>query len=198
MTRNIYTPSELIKNLVSLIYTKIFFKKARLIRIPFYIRGRKYFDYGEGITTGYRCRFEMFDISSSQQKKLKIGNNLKVGDNVHIASGESVQIGNDCLFASNVYISDISHGDYSNSKGASSPLESPDKRRLTTKPVIIGDNVWLGENVSILPGVRIGNGTIIGANAVVNKNIPESSIAVGVPAKIVKIYSEEKGFWERC
>lgn len=54
------------------------------------------------------------------------------------------------------------------------------------KPVIIEDDVWIGVNVTILPGVTIGKGSIIGAGAVVAKSIPEYSIVVGNPAKIIK------------
>jgi carbonic anhydrase/acetyltransferase-like protein (isoleucine patch superfamily) len=56
--------------------------------------------------------------------------------------------------------------------------------------VKIGNNVWLGENVSILKGVTIGDNVIIGLGAVVTKDIPSNSIAVGVPAKVVSSYDE--------
>ena len=54
------------------------------------------------------------------------------------------------------------------------------------KPVSIGDDVWLGRRVMIMPGVKIGNGCVIGAGAVVTKDIPDYSIACGVPAKVVR------------
>ena len=61
------------------------------------------------------------------------------------------------------------------------------KRPLHSKgPIIIEDNVWVGENVCILENVRIGKCSIIGANAVVTHDIPPYSIAVGVPAKVIK------------
>ena len=55
-----------------------------------------------------------------------------------------------------------------------------------TDPVYIDDDVWIGRRAMILPGVHIGRGSIIGAGAVVSKSIPEFSVAVGVPAKVVK------------
>lgn len=55
-----------------------------------------------------------------------------------------------------------------------------------TKPIIIGNNVYIGNNVIILPGVTIGNNVVIGAGAVVSKNIPDNSVAAGVPARVVK------------
>lgn len=50
----------------------------------------------------------------------------------------------------------------------------------------IGDDVWIGGNVTILPGVNIGNNVVIGAGAVVTKDIPDNSLAIGVPAKVVR------------
>lgn len=194
--KNGYGLREIIKNSISLVYTKIFFKDARLIRRPIYIRGKKFLSFGKGFTTGYGCRLEMFNIHGNNNPKLVIGTNCKIGDYVHIAAGEKVTIGDNCLFASKIYISDISHGDYSNTENASNPNTPPDERQLSTNPVKIGDNVWLGDNVCILPGVKIGNGSVIGANSVVNKDIPNNSIAVGAPAKIVKQYNISKEVWE--
>lgn len=59
-----------------------------------------------------------------------------------------------------------------------------------TKPIIIGDNVYIGDDVIILPGVTIGNNVVIGAGAVVSKNIPDNSVAVGVPARVIKTADE--------
>lgn len=195
--KNGYGFGEILKNSISLIYTKLFFKDARLIRRPIYVRGKKFFSYGKGFTTGYSCRLEMFDIHADNTHKLIIGQNCKMGDYVHIAAGESVTIGDNCLFASKIYISDIGHGDYSSYDNASNPNTPPDERKLTTKPVIVGNNVWLGDNVCILPGVKIGSGVIIGANAVVNKDIPDNTIAVGIPAKVIKQYNFMSNLWMR-
>ena len=59
-----------------------------------------------------------------------------------------------------------------------------------TKPITIGDNVYIGNNVIILPGVTIGSNVIVGAGAIVSKDIPDNSVAVGVPAKIIKSADE--------
>ena len=50
----------------------------------------------------------------------------------------------------------------------------------------IGNDVWLGANVTILPGVSIGDNVVVGAGAVVTKDIPDNSLAVGVPARVMK------------
>lgn len=187
---NTYSPSEFIKNCWSLLCTKLFFRPARLIRRPVYIRGKKGMCYGTGFTTGYRCRFELFGWENGV--KLTIGKNCKIGDNVHMAASESVTIGNDCLFASNVYISDTNHGD-----GTEAPMTPPDSRKLTSDRVSIGNCVWLGEGVAVLPGAKIGDGCIIGAHAVVKGEIAPYSIAVGAPARVVKRYNFEKKVWEK-
>jgi len=194
--RNSYSLYEAYHNVISYIYTKLFFSKARLIRLPVFIRNKKYLDYSSGLTTGYNCRIEMFNSSSSNSKTLFLGKNLKMGDYVHIAAGESVIIGDDCLFASKIFISDISHGLYSG-QNQTNPSIAPDNRELFTKAVKIGNKVWLGESVSILPGVTIGNGAIIGANSIVNKNIPDYSIAVGNPAKVIKKFDFSTNKWIR-
>lgn len=193
--KNGYGLGEIFKNSIALVYTRIFFKGARLIRRPIYVRGKKFLQYGEGFTTGYGCRLEMFDIEDGKDKKLTIGKNCKIGDYVHIAAGKKVIIGDNCLMASKIYISDINHGDYSGMFEYSSPDIPPDARKLYTKPVSIGNNVWIGENVCILSGVNIGSGCIIGANAVVNKDIPDNCIVVGVPAKVIKKYNSKVKQW---
>ncbi len=114
--KNGYGFGEIFKNVISLVYTKIFYKGARLIRRPIYVRGKKFLSYGEGLTTGYNCRLEMFDTGINEDKKLIIGKNCKIGDYVHISAGESVTIGDNCLMASKIFISDSNHGEYSGSR----------------------------------------------------------------------------------
>lgn len=115
-----------------------------------------------------------------------IGRNVHIGVNCHITAINKIQIGNDVLFGSNVLVSDNNHGNSRNDLG-----QSPINRKLSTKgPVIIGDKVWLGDNVVILSGVTIGNNSIIGANSVVAKDVPPYSIAVGSPAKVIRIISQ--------
>lgn len=194
--KNGYGLGEIIKNSISLIYTKLFYKGARLIRRPIYVRGKKYFKYGEGFTTGYNCRIEMFDTGKGKEKKLVLGKNCKIGDYVHIAVGEEVVIGDNVLIGSKVLISDLNHGNYSGEEIHCNPNTPPDNRPINTKPVSIGDNVWIGDNVCILPGVTIGSGCVIGANSVVNKNIPNNCLIAGVPVKIIKKWDNNNLIWK--
>ena len=114
-----------------------------------------------------------------------IGNNVNIETDCHISAINKVSIGNNVLIASFVYISDHIHG---NVNDFEAPLLPPLQRPLYSKgPVIIEDDVWLGEKVSVMAGVHIGRGAIIGANSVVTKDIPAYAIAVGSPAKVIKM-----------
>jgi len=194
-----YSFSGLISGSISLVLTKVFYPRARLVRRPVYIRGKAYLKYGEGFTTGYHCRFDLTGEpgggAGKNEKRLVIGKNCKIGDNVHIVASKKVIIGDDCLFASKIFISDTNHGRYDGVQVKSSPAVPPDDRPLSTAEVRIGDRVWIGENVVILPGVTIGNGSIIGANALVNRDVPMNSIAVGSPARVIKVWDSASESW---
>lgn len=177
--------------------TKIISRKIRLIRFPIILRGAKYIDFGSELTTGYWCRIEVFPIDNSERKRIVFGKDIQLNDFVHICALDKVEIGDGCLFASHIYISDNTHGRYGGGFNESSSKEQPDHREYITAPVKIGKNVWLGEGVIVMPGVTIGDGAVIGAHSVVSNDIPEACIAVGAPAKVVKQYSFEKGVWER-
>lgn len=187
-----HSPTDIIGMGVSFIRTKLFYSRAQLIRRPFHLRGKKSnLQLSEGFTTGRNCRFELYEDGI-----ISFGANCHIGDNVHIASSGRVDIGDNALFASKIYISDTSHGSYG--KDGDSPDTPPDDRPLVHSSVKIGKNVWLGENVVVLAGVTIGDGCIIGANATVSKDIPADCIAVGSPAHPIKQYDRNKGEWVKC
>ncbi len=182
-----------IKLVKSVLFTKIFFPSARLIRFPFDLRGKRLIRWGVNFTTGFGCRIEAY--SKINNVILTIGNDVQLNDYVHITAMEKVTIGDNVLIASKVYISDSSHGSYAGDSHDSHPQISPQLRAFKTIAVIIENNVWIGESVSILPGVCIGEGSIIGANTVVTKSIPPFSIAVGNPAKVIKKFDFDKNCW---
>jgi lipopolysaccharide O-acetyltransferase len=183
------------KLLISVIYTKLFFRQARLIRLPFDIRNKNNIKIGRGFTTGFGCRIEAYP--KDNREVLFIGENVEINDYVHITAIENVVIGNNVLMASKIYISDCIHGSYSGNSNDSNPDSIPAKRSLCSKSVVINDNVWLGEFVSVLPGVSIGKGTIVGANSVVSKSLPDNVIAVGSPAKPIKKFNFQTSRWEK-
>lgn len=152
---------------------------------------------GKRLHSGVYCWIEAIKNYSNIQysPKIIIKDNVILNDFVHIASTNYIEIGNNVLIASKVYISDHNHGFYAG-LNQTSPLIPPNDRILNNdKKVIIGDNVWIGESVSILPGVIIGDGCVIGAGSIVTKSIPAYSIAFGVPAKVTKKYDFSRKEW---
>ena len=128
--------------------------------------------------------------------KLLIGENVVCSDEVHIAAISRVEIGNSCLFGSKVHITDHSHGSYTGAH-ASHPAEPPLARPLATKrPTVIGQCVWLGDGVVVAAGVMVGDGCVVGANSVVTRDLPAGTLAVGSPARVIKVFDLEAGTWK--
>lgn len=192
----LYTISGFMRLVYNTIRTRLFYPRAKIIRFPIDFRGLKYIEYGNGFTTGKSCRIEAYPLDN-RSISVKIGENFQMNDHVHITGVSRVEIGNNVLIASKVYISDLSHGSYQGNEHDSHPDSIPKERPLFSKPVLIEDNVWIGEMVTVLPGVTIGKGSIIGANSVVSKDIPEFCIAAGNPARVIKRFNLEQNKWER-
>lgn len=188
-----YSFSEFISTVYAFILTRLFYKDTRLIRRPVYCRGKKSLVGGRGLTTGHSCRFDL----SGTKPTLFIGENCELGDYTHIVAHEKVEIGDNVLGASKIFISDTNHGCYKG-ENQDCPYVAPNERKLVTNPVKIGNNVWIGENVVILAGSKIGNGCIIGANAVVCGEFEDNCIIVGIPAKVIKKWNISDKQWVIC
>lgn len=107
-----------------------------------------------------------------------IRRNVSLTMNVLVAAAESVTVDEQTMIAEFTSIRDADHG-----ISVGTPIRN---QPLSTKPVVIGKNVWIGRGVAVLKGSSIGDGAVIGANAVVNGIIPADGIAVGAPARVVK------------
>lgn len=161
------------------------------------IKGGKYIDIGIKFYSGEFLWIEAVDnfYGHEYKPKIVIGNNVSFSQMVHIASTSSITIGDGTLVGSKVHITDHSHGNYSGAE-QDLPITPPSTRKLSSgKPVSIGRNVWIADGVVILPGVSVGDGSIIGANSVVTENIPPESLAVGVPAVVIKRFDHALSQW---
>lgn len=171
--------------------------------VPFGSRlfGTKSITVHEGFRTAGRVWIEAVaeyaDVSYSPQ--IEIGRNFTASMNLHITAIDRVEIGADCLFGSNVFISDHAHGTYRSGHGVqSNPGIAPADRLLAGHGrVRIEDRCWLGDNVVVLPGVTIGTGAVIGANSVVTKDVPAHCIAAGAPAVLLREYDAQALSWVR-
>ena len=180
---SLYSFISLIKDLF---LTKLLYPKCRIIRFPFYTRNEKQIEFGKNFTTGRGNRIDAFSFKTNE-KVIIFGDNCQINDYCHIAGAEKIKLGNNVLIASKVYITDHDHGDTSLDSLKMNPINRP----IVSKPVMIEDDVWIGEGAMILKGVTIGKNSIVAAGAVVTKDIPPFSIAAGVPAKILRTYSNE-------
>lgn len=113
---------------------------------------------------------------------IEVGENFFANYNLTILDVGKVTIGSNAQIAPNVSIYTAGH-----------PIH-PDSRNSGYEygiPVTIGDNVWIGGNTVIMPGVTVGDNVVIGAGSVVTKDIPDWSIAVGNPCRVIRRITEE-------
>jgi maltose O-acetyltransferase len=118
------------------------------------------------------------ELAVERGGELTIGDRTFLNYGVSIGATHSIRIGSDCSFGPYVNVVDTGfHGLEPERRGERPPPE----------PVRIGDNVWLGVRVIVLPGVAIGDGAVIGAGSVVTGDIPPRALAVGVPARVLRM-----------
>lgn len=115
------------------------------------------------------------DIKIFKNATLSVGSGF-MNAGSQIRCQEKISIGNNVAIARQVIIMD---------NDAHKILFSDGSENEITKPVIIGNNVWIGANAIILKGVTIANNSIVAAGAVVTKDVPTNSIVAGVPAKVI-------------
>lgn len=109
---------------------------------------------------------------------IEIGENVAFDSYICLAGPGDIYIGNNCLIASHC-------GMYANNHVFDDPHRLISQQPLTCQGIVIEDDCWIGTGVKVLDGVTIGQGSVVGAGAVVTKDIPPYSVAVGVPAKVI-------------
>ncbi|OXA71995.1 acetyltransferase [Flavobacterium aquidurense] len=137
---------------------------------------------------GINSTIEDFSAINNGVGSVIIGNQTKIGLSNTIIG--PVTIGNDIRLAQNITLSGLNH----NYEDISIPIH---EQGVSTAPISIEDNTWIGANVVVLAGVTIGRHSIIAAGSIVTKDIPPYSVAVGNPARIIKQYNFETSNWEK-
>ena len=127
----------------------------------------------------------------------KTGDNFLIEPNFYCDYGYNIELGENFYSNHNLVILDCAKVTFGNNVfvgpnsgfyTAGHPIDPIERNKLLeyAKPIIVGDNVWIGGNVTVIAGVTIGDNVTIGAGSVVVKDIPSSSIAVGNPCKVIK------------
>lgn len=130
-------------------------------------------------------------VAQTFTPSIRFGDRVTATGALQVVAFEKIDIGDDVMFASNIYISDGQHG--------RSTGERPYKFQGIegVSPVSIGRGSWIGQNTVILPGTSIGEMALIGANSVVSGTIPPNSIAVGAPARVVRVWDADTATWTK-
>jgi|SRR5665213_632159 len=134
---------------------------------------------GATVTFGAGCVLDHgFTLEAAGQ--LTVGDRTVFGHHCTVAVDDRVTIGRGCLIGELVSIRDHDHA----FGRADVPILDQGRR---TAPVVIGDDVWVGAKSTITSGVTIGDGAVVGAHAVVTRDLPAGCVAVGVPARVVRM-----------
>lgn len=172
-----------------------YFGKNSIIKPFLNSANEKYISIGENVNIGSFCRitvsteFRGIRCKSNNKVRIKIGDNVDIGNNTFISANNNIEVGNHVIMAPNVFITDHEHGFLDVNKNLHA-------QPLTEGGFVkIGGNVFLGVKSTILKNVIIGEHSVVAANSVVTKNIPPFCIAAGNPARIIKRYDSRRKKW---
>ena len=156
------------------------FGKHSVMMMPVRLSGENRIAIGDDVYIGAGSWLQTLADGENTGPALKIGSGTSISGYCVLSAVRSVVLEENVLIARNVYISDHIH--------RYTDLEIPILKQGVDKvaPVHICAGSWLGQNVVVCPGVRIGKNAVVGANSVVNADVPDYSIAVGAPARVVK------------
>ncbi len=157
--------------------------KGTAVMPPLRLDGERWIALGSGVYLGAGCWLRASPLSPATAPVIEIGDDCGFAGGNVISAVSAIRIGNGVGVARNVYIADHDHHYADPSR--------PIRRQGVTnvRPVIIDDGAWLGQNVVVTAGVRIGRGAVVGAGAVVTRDVPDYSLAVGVPATVIRSWA---------
>lgn len=186
--------SNLYYKVKGIVFYRLVFKKfgaGSYIRKPLLILNSEFISVGERVGIREGIRLEVVRSNLQRSPQLVIEDDTNIEQNVHIVCHCRVHIGNRVSITGNSSIVDVTHP-FSN-------VHDPEKIGLRIDDedsfVEIGEGSFIGFGTVVLPNVRIGRYVVIGANSVVDHDIPDYSVAAGVPAVVLKRYDFTKEAW---
>ena len=158
------------------------FGRRSVIQLPVRLSGEARISVGDDVFVGAGSWLQVLADSSRAERgiAIEIGSGTSIAGSCVLSAASRIRLGRSVLLARNVYIADHMH-EYDD---IGVPVLDQGITRVA--PVEIGDGAWLGQNVVIAPGVRVGRGAVVGANSVVRDDVPDFSVAVGAPARVVR------------
>lgn len=144
------------------------------------------YNLGGTVTIAEGVRISNSVIIAPYGGSIEIKENVYIGPFCVLYGHGGLTIGRNSLIAAHSVLIPADHG----FADTTTPIY---KQPMTKKGIIIENNVWVGAGVKVLDGVTIGSGSVIGAGAVVTKSIPKFTVAIGVPAKEIKVLGENYG-----
>jgi acetyltransferase-like isoleucine patch superfamily enzyme len=126
---------------------------------------------------GRRSVVESFCCINNAVGDVIIGDHTRIG--IHCTIIGPVCIGSHVNLAQGITVTALNHN-------FEDITQRIDQQGITTKPIVIGDDVWIGANSVILPGVTLGSHVVVAAGAVVTKDVPDNCVVAGVPARVIK------------
>jgi acetyltransferase-like isoleucine patch superfamily enzyme len=141
-------------------------------------------DIGDETVIMHNTELHVFNFRNLPHAFIRIGPGTFVGESVVMRGQGGVSIGRKVLIAPHARIMAVNHA-------FDDPSRPVMDQGITGTGIVIEDGAWIGAGATILDGVRVGCGAVVGANAVVTRDVPAHTLAVGIPARVIKDLTAE-------
>lgn len=159
-------------------------------QVPVRCDGAGRVEIGPGVVLGYRPAIrlgsgEILLQARGRNATIKIGDATLFNNNVSLIAVDSITIGKGCQIGDGVCLVDCDFHEIAPS--------TRNRSHGLAKPMVVGNNVWLGSRVMVLKGVKIGDNTVVAAGSIVTRSLPPDVVAAGSPAKVLRNIAEQAG-----
>lgn len=166
-------------------------QRATIYRPEVLDRNTKNVFVGEGTTILAHSRIQLYP-TDGVLPRITFGKDCYISYHNTFLAGGNITLGDGVLMASNILVSSENHS--TDPEAGAYYMDQP----IKCADVSIGDGTWLGERAMVMAGVHIGKWCVIGGGSIVTHDVPDYSIAVGSPARVIKTYDFERHEWVRA